>query len=183
MTSARKKGRRFLMPRSRNAARARRPACSPWWFRDAARAVAGAPRQAPSFPRQGGRGARRTWRPATQREADARDVGRTFPLLAGMVRRILENDDDPAWPRLSKGDTPCETPAELLKLTARCTRGSRLSIGTLTHWVDWMLRPDISTSNPRVWLHILKRALTGKTDNDPAEFWEQDTLRFITIAR
>lgn len=106
-------------------------------------------------------------------------LGRAFPLLAGMVRRILENDDDPAWPRLPKGDTPCETPADLLKLTARFARKSRHSLSVVTHW---MARPDISPSNPRIWLQLLKRALTVKKEIDQGEFWELETPRFLSVA-
>lgn len=94
-------------------------------------------------------------------------LGTNFSLLAGMIKRIFSNDDDAAWPRMDKGHTPCETPRDLLKLVARCTRKSGYGVLRLGMWIEDVLKTAPSHAhNPNIWLFLIRRALLNDNERD-----------------
>lgn len=99
-----------------------------------------------------------------QREMPA--FGRSFALIAGMIKRIYNNDDDPEWHVQPKGHTPCSSPADLLKLVAKVTRRSGFDLYCLRIWLNDVLRAARGSTTPGVWLLLLRRALLHWPDHD-----------------
>lgn len=96
-----------------------------------------------------------------RREYPALD--QSFSLLAGMIKRIFNGDDDPAWLKIDKGHTPCNTPGELLKLLSRMIRKNPFVV----HWMNIWLRnvlQSLRLTPPQIWLLLLKRLFLAKSD-------------------
>ena len=113
----------------------------------------------------------------SQQKRDMPTLGQNFPLLAGMIKRIYNNDDDPAWRRLDKGHTPCQTPKVLLKLVAKCMKKSPYELTDLNVWLENVL--DSCThrvENPKIWLLFLRRALLSAPDHQALA--DRDRLSF-----
>lgn len=93
-------------------------------------------------------------------------LGRNFTLLAGMVKRILQDDDDPMWLKLDKGNTPCNTTADMLKIVAKWVKHSNFCLVHMAQWVNMELIPLSSQHTPKIWLLLLRSALLSSTNND-----------------
>lgn len=91
-------------------------------------------------------------------------LGRTFPLIADMLKRILENDDDPAWLREDKGHTPCDTPADKLRLVARVVRKGGFNLYIQRLLLNNVLASTGSVHAPQIWLLLLRRALLPRLE-------------------
>lgn len=85
--------------------------------------------------------------------------GRNFTLIAGMIKRIFDNDDDPEWYVEPKGETPLRNQADLLKLVAKATTKSNLDLFCLRFWLEDVLRAAGDRPSPGIWLPLLRRAL------------------------
>ena len=90
-------------------------------------------------------------------------LGHNFALMAVMLKRILENDDDPAWYREDKGHTPCDTPGDLLRLAGKVLQNSSIiTLHLLRVWLADVLSSTENVATPKIWLPLLKRAMLPK---------------------
>lgn len=90
-------------------------------------------------------------------------LGRSFMILADMVKRIRENADDPMWLTMDKGNSPCATPADVLRIIGRvCSHPVRDVSDTYTLFSIWLphFRFCCQATDPRVPLLLLKRGLS-----------------------
>ncbi len=95
---------------------------------------------------------------ASKQASEMPTLGRNFALLAGMIKRILDDDDDPAWPRLEKGDTPSSTLADKLRLVGKLTKRSPYHLNYIDYWLNSVMQIQPGES-PKIWLLFLRRAL------------------------
>ncbi|MBD5558622.1 MAG: hypothetical protein HDQ92_08810 [Desulfovibrio sp.] len=96
-------------------------------------------------------------------------LGKNFVLLADMVKRIFNNDDDSAWPKKEKGHTRCETSGDMLKLVSKVTKDPSYSLGHLYRYQNIVLDSPTRSINPKVWLLVLRRALLAECNRDSFE--------------
>lgn len=89
---------------------------------------------------------------------DMPTLGRTFLLLADIIRQIFKNED-PGGLKLDKGHTPCDTSLDMLKIVAKWGKYSNYSLSFLSHWLNAELIPAVGEINPKIWLQLLRRAL------------------------
>lgn len=97
-----------------------------------------------------------------KQEREMPTLGRNFALLAGMIKRILDNNDDPAWLKLDKGHTPCLTEADTLKIVAKLVKRSGYAMIYLGCWLNDALQATTIHLTPKIWLLFLRRALLSK---------------------
>lgn len=110
-------------------------------------------------------------------------LGQNFPLLAGMVKRIYNNDDDPDWRRIDKGHTPCQTSRDLLKLVAKCTKKSPYELSDIDIWLkNVLISIPGQIENPKIWLLLLRRALLSTHGNLSSAFKTGISLQFDPLA-
>lgn len=95
---------------------------------------------------------------AEKQASEMPTLGRNFVLLAGMIKRILDDDDDPAWLRMEKGDTPSSTFADKLKLVGKLTKRSSYPLNYIDYWLNSVMQIPPGES-PQIWLLFLRRAL------------------------
>lgn len=93
-------------------------------------------------------------------------LGMNFVLLARMIQRIFNDDDDPAWLRMDKGHTACERTGDLLKLVAHCTKRSSYALNYLNVWLTPILKFAPVPISPKIWLLFLKRAFIADCGRD-----------------
>lgn len=96
---------------------------------------------------------------AEKQASEMPTLGRNFVLLAGMIKRILDDDDDPSWLRMDKGDTPSSTLADKLRLMAKLTKKGQLEVPHVALWLDYFLQIQPTEESPQIWLLFLRRAL------------------------
>lgn len=96
---------------------------------------------------------------------DMPTLGENFSLIAAMIQRIFNNDDDPTWIRIDKGNTPCETPGDMLKLVGRLVGKSHFNLRCITQWLDDVQETTRELQDPKIWLLLLKRALIPALDS------------------
>ena len=126
-------------------------------------------------------------------EKQAREMptlGRNFSLLAGMIKRILEDDDDPAWLRMEKGDTPLSTLADKLRLMAKLTKKSPYELAYVDYWLNSVMQIQPGEVSPKIWLLFLRRALMpfhiADTPNNIARYadmWLANTLQELPFTQ
>lgn len=101
-----------------------------------------------------------------KQERDMPTLGRNFALLAGMIKRILDDNDDPAWLKLDKGHTPCLTEADTLKMISKLLKRCGYSMVHLGYWLNDALQPHDIYPSPKIWLLLLRHALLSTNDLD-----------------
>ncbi len=93
---------------------------------------------------------------SNKQKYDMPNINRTFPILAKMIKRILNNDDDPGWHTIDKGHTPCKTSGDLLRFVAKWER--RDALPYLNFFLAELLKSTAIKEPPQLWLLLLKRA-------------------------
>lgn len=117
-------------------------------------------------------------------------LGQNFAILAGMIKRILNNDDDPTWLKLDKSHTRCQTSADVLKLVTKWARRSPYNLGYVGHWLDHELLPLGARENSRIWLPLLRRALVPYFERDSPDLiahyvnlWLENALANLPLSQ
>lgn len=86
-------------------------------------------------------------------------LGQNFVLLASMIKRIFQDDDDPAWLTMDKGCTPCRTAGDLLKLVAKWSKKSSYQLKLFHSWFGDVEKGTSLKVTPTMMLLFLRRAL------------------------
>lgn len=110
-------------------------------------------------------------------------LGRNFSLLAEKIKRIFTDDDDPAWLRMDKGHTACETRADTLKIVANFTRNIPNSLWEQDEWMETVHKFGGAPIAPQIWLLCLRRALlTDCDERDSTETFLKSQLIYKSEA-
>ncbi len=127
---------------------------------------------------------------AEKQASEMPSLGRNFVLLAGMIKRILEGDEDPAWLRMEKGDTPSSTLADKLRLMAKLTKKSPYELTYINYWLNGVMLIQPAEESPKIWLLFLRRALLPSHIADTpdhiarfADMWLDYTLQGLPFTQ
>ncbi|MBD5558623.1 MAG: hypothetical protein HDQ92_08815 [Desulfovibrio sp.] len=101
-----------------------------------------------------------------KQEREMPTLGRNFVLLAGMIKRIFNNDDDPEWLRMDKGHTLCQNERDMLKQMPKLIRMTPNYLHYINDWVMTIRKFTGVREDPRIWLLCLRYALLADCERE-----------------